>query len=193
MKIQINHIVRREDDTPVVITDLHAGKNEVGQWVIGFKSENHKYFDYVGKSSGNYYYDEELEDWVNAPFWTQTYEFETFDTHMIDSYDDCWSKRNKEDSFMYFGPDYGHIGRFHWRNKDNRYDMFGRADFGEKPFEMANRKFAITLIPETEEESEEINGSEVDLALKWEYQILIVPFEQFYPVDKLSIIRPTES
>lgn len=169
MKTRIEYTTFNENSEPILIEDLKAFKNCVGQWVISFQSANHKYLDEWGTFSGHTF------DPDNGGYTTYEtgIEFCTSET-FVDPDDGTWAYRN---SFLSIGPNGGHLGKFRWYNHPNGS---GKFYFGNKKVEMPNRTVKICLVPETEQERRELDGTFCVLPLKWTYEIVCVPYEHFW-------------
>lgn len=163
MKTRIQYSSLNKNSEPIVIENLNVFKNCVGQWVIAFDTVNHKYLEHDGEVSVSSWNDDGIFVWEKG------ITFNTYET-FVPPEGDTWMGW---DSFMRIDSNGGHFGRFRWSN------VLRKVWFGHDIIELPNQKVEIFLIPETKEEQEEINGVFCVLPLKWQYQIVCVPFEHF--------------
>ena len=74
------------------------------------------------------------------------------------------------------------------------HEEYQASDYGDgKPLMLPISRMVIWLEPDTQEEHDALSGIACDLASKWEYEIVILPFDKFYasddnrdPIEKLE-------
>ena len=64
------------------------------------------------------------------------------------------------------------------------HEEYQASDYGDgKPLMLPISRMVIWLEPDTQEEHDALSGIACDLASKWEYEIVILPFDKFYAPD----------
>lgn len=167
MKSRIEYITLNKNSEPIVIENLEVFQNSIGHWIINFNSLNHKYLEQLSDFSSGCWVDGKL-------LYEKGIEFGTYETFVKE--EDGWFDSN---SFMRIDSNGGHFGKIRWSNSRTAMSFFGKVWFGEEKVNLWNRSVQIILIPETEKENEQLNGTFFVLPLKWCYEIAVIPYDYF--------------